>query len=169
MSPTAQHAGAEKEGKILAQTYRYHVDGNTVRKEQQAPEIRRREDSVEQRKQARRVLRNQNRVLAMSLPQAVLLLALCLIVGYMAFQYILVRSSISATNKVIQNEQAQLTELRQANEALRIRTEASLDLDEIYRVATEELGMVHAGEDQSVYYSKTESEYVRQYDNIPTE
>ena len=145
------------------------MDGNTVRKEQQAPEIRRREDSVEQRKQARRVLRNQNRVLAMSLPQAVLLLALCLIVGYMAFQYILVRSSISATNKVIQNEQAQLTELRQANEALRIRTEASLDLDELYRVATEELGMVHAGEDQSVYYSKTESEYVRQYDNIPTE
>ena len=43
----------------------------------------------------------------------------------------------------------------------------SLNLDEVYRIATEELGMVYPSKDQVILYNKTESEYVRQYEDIP--
>ena len=38
---------------------------------------------------------------------------------------------------------------------------------QIYKIATEELGMVYANKDQVRMYNKTESEYVRQYEDIP--
>ena len=42
-----------------------------------------------------------------------------------------------------------------------------MSLDHVYQVATEELGMVYAGKDQVLLYDKTESEYVRQNEDIP--
>ena len=47
------------------------------------------------------------------------------------------------------------------------RINTSIDLDNIYKIATEELGMVYANKDQVRMYNKTESEYVRQYEDIP--
>ena len=49
------------------------------------------------------------------------------------------------------------------------RINTSLDLDYVYRVATEELGMVYPNKNQVILYNKTESEYVRQYEDIPTQ
>ena len=42
----------------------------------------------------------------------------------------------------------------------------AIDFDYIYKTATEELGMVHAGKDQIVEYKSGESEYVIQYKDI---
>ena len=42
-----------------------------------------------------------------------------------------------------------------------------MDLDHIYDVATKELGMVYANKNQILLYDKTESEYVRQYEDVP--
>ena len=53
------------------------------------------------------------------------------------------------------------------NDALETRINTSIDLDNIYKIATEELGMVYANKDQVRMYNKTESEYVRQYEDIP--
>ena len=57
--------------------------------------------------------------------------------------------------------------LKTNNDALETRIETSVDLDYVYQVATEELGMVYANKDQVRLYNKTESEYVRQYEDIP--
>lgn len=40
-------------------------------------------------------------------------------------------------------------------------------MNHIYDVATNELGMVYASEDQIVHYEKSEREYVRQNEDIP--
>lgn len=40
-------------------------------------------------------------------------------------------------------------------------------IDHVYKVATEELGMVYANKNQILQYDKTESEYVRQNEDIP--
>ena len=50
---------------------------------------------------------------------------------------------------------------------LETRINTSIDLDNIYKIATEELGMVYANKGQVRMYNKTESEYVRQYEDIP--
>ena len=57
--------------------------------------------------------------------------------------------------------------LKSENDALETRINTSLDLDYVYRVATEELGMVYPNKNQVILYNKTESEYVRQYEDIP--
>ena len=61
----------------------------------------------------------------------------------------------------------QLEQLRSENDALQTRINTDMDLDHIYKVATEELGMVYANRNQVLLYDKTESEYVRQYEDIP--
>ena len=53
------------------------------------------------------------------------------------------------------------------NDALETSINTSIDLNEIYEIATKELGMVYANKDQVLLYDKTESEYVRQYEDIP--
>ena len=59
--------------------------------------------------------------------------------------------------------------MRTINSALENRISTLVDLDYIYQVATEELGMTYASDDQVIYYDKSESEYVRQYEDIPTD
>ena len=57
--------------------------------------------------------------------------------------------------------------LKSENDALQTRIDTYVDLDHVYQVATEELGMVYANKDQILLYNKTESEYVRQYEDLP--
>ena len=42
-----------------------------------------------------------------------------------------------------------------------------INLEEIYEIATDELGMVYAGEDQIIYYDSSNSDYIRQFGEIP--
>ena len=67
----------------------------------------------------------------------------------------------------IETIEKELEFLKSENDALETRINTSLDLDYVYRVATEELGMVYPNKNQVILYNKTESEYVRQYEDIP--
>ena len=58
-------------------------------------------------------------------------------------------------------------QIRSENDALETRINTSIDLDHIYDVAVRELGMVSANRGQIIRYKNTESEYVRQYEDIP--
>ena len=57
--------------------------------------------------------------------------------------------------------------MKQKNDALQNAISAALDPEKIFTIATEELGMVYPGDHQVIEYKKQESEYVRQYENIP--
>ena len=61
----------------------------------------------------------------------------------------------------------ELEQCKAENDALETRIKTDIDLEHIYKVATEELGMVYANKNQVLLYDKTESEYVRQYEDIP--
>ena len=67
----------------------------------------------------------------------------------------------------IETLEAQLETLKAKNDDLETSINTSIDLDHIYQVATQELGMVYANKDQILQYDKTESEYVRQNEEIP--
>ena len=67
----------------------------------------------------------------------------------------------------IERLEESIEKLKGDNDALLTRINTSVDLDYVYKVATEELGMVYANKDQVRLYNKTESEYVRQYEDIP--
>ena len=129
-----------------------YVEGNTVRKIERAPQY----EGQERRKQKKR---NSFSVL--------LLTAAMICTLYICVSYLKLQSSVTARLNHIESLEESIEKLKGDNDALLTRINTSVDLDYVYKVATEELGMVYANKDQVRLYNKTESEYVRQYEDIP--
>ena len=90
-----------------------------------------------------------------------------LVMGGLCFHYIQLQTEVNTRIHRIEQKKKQIEVLKQKNDALQNAINASLDPEKIYTMATEELGMVYPGENQVIEYKKQESEYVRQYENIP--
>lgn len=145
-----------------------YVDGNTVRKADPRREPRRHEPKIKRQPQvSHTVRRNQEKALHMDLPYVIALTIAAICALYICVNYLHVQSSITARIHNIEILDKQLETLKSENDALETRINTSIDLDYIYKVATEELGMVYANKNQVILYDKTESEYVRQYEDIP--
>ena len=114
-----------------------------------------------------RIRRNQERAMYMDLPYVVLLTIASICTLYLCIQYLHVQSSITARMHNIEVMEAKLEKMRAENDALETSINTSIDLNKIYEIATKELGMVYARKNQVLLYDKTESEYVRQYEDIP--
>ena len=67
----------------------------------------------------------------------------------------------------IKSLETRLDNLRTENDALERSIDTSVDLNYVYSVAVNELGMVRVGQGNIIQYDKTESEYVRQYEDLP--
>ena len=161
----------------IARTY---VDGNTVRKVQE-----RRQEALRQKRKQQKALerekilqdrekqyraqqeRLRNKTVEMDAPFIATLTIALTCTLLMCFSYIRLQTNINTRIHSIELMKQQLDQLKSENDALQNSIDTSLDLDRIYRVATQELGMVYADYSQTILYDKTESEYVRQYENIP--
>ncbi len=103
----------------------------------------------------------------MDLPYLVVLLIASCCTLFICINYIQVRSVMTNRVENIRKLEQELEALKVENDTEQTRINTSVDLDYVYKVATEELGMVYAGKDQIRMYHQTESEYVRQYEDIP--
>lgn len=92
-----------------------------------------------------------------------LILVAVFITMFTCVRYINVLSRQSTNNKKIVALSNELEALKEANDQKQLAIDTSINYDYIYKVATEELGMVHAGKNQIVKYKSGESEYVIQY------
>lgn len=113
------------------------------------------------------VRRNRERALQMNLPYVIVLTAAAVCALYLCVSYLKLQSSITARLNHIEELEESIEQKKADNDALETRINTSVDLDYVYKVATEELGMVYANKNQVRLYNKTESEYVRQYEDIP--
>lgn len=75
--------------------------------------------------------------------------------------------SLRSIEKQITNLEKDYNELREDNNIKRTRLDAMVDLDEIYRIATEELKMIKPDEDHVIKFASTKTSYLKQYKNIP--
>lgn len=91
-------------------------------------------------------------------------LTLWVCAGYLQLQ----ADNTSRTKELAALEQ-ELSNLKIENDDEYNRVTTSVDLEEIRRIAVEELGMVYAGADQVVLYDGRGSDYVKQYQEIPEE
>ena len=114
-----------------------------------------------------RIRRNQERALYMDLPYVIILTIASVFTLYLCINYLHLQSSITARMHHIETMEAHLEKLKAENDALETSINTSIDLNKIYEIATKELGMVYAKKNQVLLYDKTESEYVRQYEDIP--
>ena len=146
-----------------------YVYGTAVEKTAPSRQPGREEREQIQRKRRvnRAVRRNQEKALQMDLPYVFALTvaamsALCICVSYLQVQ-----STITGRIHRIEQLEQEVESLKSENDALQTRINTSVDLDHIYKVATEELGMVYANRNQVRLYDKKESEYVKQNEDIP--
>lgn len=86
---------------------------------------------------------------------------------YICVSYLQVQHDVVTMNKSIASMESQIMELKNKNDAAYSKVDTSVDLAYIYKVATEELGMVHPVENQVFTYQNQKSDYVRQYSDIP--
>lgn len=144
-----------------------YVDGNTVRQDRYHQEIRPHRDARSEYRQSHRVKRNQEKALYMDGPYVIALTIAAVATLFLCVNYLHVQASIRARMNHIEELELTLEHLKSENDALQTRIDTYVDLDHVYQVATEELGMVYANKDQILLYNKTESEYVRQYEDLP--
>lgn len=158
-----------------------YVDGNTVRrvnyeaaplydepakKQEKQPDIKKRgrnSQKAEARVTYREKSKCMNGIYAFTLTlAAVATLVLCV-------QYLKVQTEITEKTKYISSLKQNITTISSQNDALDYSINGFIDVDNVYKVATEELGMVMASEDNVKLYESTEQEYMMQVSDIPKE
>lgn len=98
------------------------------------------------------------------------LFILCLAIGgtlYTCVNYLNVQTGILENKQKITKLEKQLVKLQNENTAAMTELNTSLDLKNIYEIATSELGMVYPKENQVIPYKSNKSDYVKQYADIP--
>lgn len=143
----------------------YYVEGNVVRREERTYET-----FGESREQVRRrVHRNRAKAAQLSIPYVVMLTLAMAVTVAICYQMLMLKSDITASKRHIVTLQNQLDAMRLSNNAIEGSIAIYTDLDYIYKIATEEMNMIYPSEDQVIRFDRTESEYVRQYEDIPTD
>ncbi len=141
-----------------------YIYGNTAKQLDVREAIRQKPKRARNSHTARK---NREKAMFMN-PAYVFFLASALIVsGIILMNYIRLQSDITNSINHIAALESELNELKLSNDEEYSRIESSVDLEEIKRIAIEELGMTYAGEGQVVEYASEGSDYVRQIADIP--
>ncbi len=142
-----------------------YVDGNTVRKLESVPE--RREERKPRTRSA--VRQKRARALQMNLSYVVFLTAAAVITVMVCINYLKLQSQSTTYQKKVTSLNTQLSEMKLENDALYNSIVSSVDLEHVKEVAINELGMSYPSEDQIYTYQPSESDYVKQFQDVPTE
>ena len=151
----------------------YYVNGNTVRELDAQPVRRERIDRTkiqeEQQKKRRRNAARRNRERALHMSRGyVAFLTLCVgVIAFAAVALVQIQSQVTQRMEHIAALESQITDLKADNDARYKEIVTSVDLDYIKEVAINDLGMKYAAEDQIVYYSVENDNFMDQYSDIP--
>lgn len=148
---------------VAARQSAYYVHGNTVRN---VPPQRRGDDRPK-KKVNNTVRRNRERAKHMSAGYVLFLWAALVATGIILVYYIGLQSDITNSVKHISTLERQLNALKVANEEDYSRITSAVDLEEIRRIAIQELGMQYAQEGQIITFASENSDYVKQMAEIP--
>ena len=151
----------------------YYVNGSTVRKINAEPVRRERIDrskieEQQQKKRSRNAAR-RNRARALHMGRGyVAFLTLCVgVIAFAAVALVQIQSQVTQRMEHIAALESQITDLKADNDARYKEIVTSVDLDYIKEVAINDLGMKYAAEDQIVYYSVENDNFMDQYSDIP--
>lgn len=141
---------------------RYYIEGSAVRKVQEEPA--RREYVRQGVSPARRV---KVKAVPMNVGYIAVMASALVIVCAVLMSYVKLQSDITNHVTNISKLESQLNEMKLANDETYTKIMSSVDLEEIKRIAVNELGMKYAEEGQVIQYTGEGNDYVRQYGEIP--
>ena len=150
--------------------YGNYVDGNTVRKYAPAYDApaRRKKRPQQQPRQKEIVIGYEKREAVLGLRYTLFLVAaLALILGACII-YMNANIKLSRVKRDVLRQQEILSEIQEENAVLNEEiADFQINLEDVYQTATGTFGMVYAGQDQIIYYDSNNSDYIRQFGEIP--
>lgn len=151
----------------------YYINGSTVRQvapqpvRPERPDRRRIEEEQQKKRRRNAARRNRERALYMSRGYVIFLSSCIAVVAFMAVSLIQMQSQVTQRMKNIATLESQITDLKADNDARYKEIVTSVDLEYIKDVAINELGMHYATEDQIIYFSVENDNFMDQYSDIP--
>jgi len=95
------------------------------------------------------------------------ILALCAVaVFFVCYQYLKLQSTMKTNAETVIELQDQLAAMKAENNSYEAEINSSVNYEEIYNTAVEELGMIYPSKSQVINYESQVSEYVKQYKDI---
>lgn len=163
-----------------------YVDGTTARKLQAVPdyadnsdydddydyevERRRREQTYQERiRRERAQRRRREKTKTMDGASLVMLIVAVALTFYVSIQYIQVQTSMTQLSKSVAAKESEVAKMTKDNNAALEEISRAYDLSYVYKIATKELGMVFPNKDQVIRYNSRKSDYVKQFEEIPSE
>jgi hypothetical protein len=140
-----------------------YVQGNTARRLQALPAPQQMPD----RQVSTRTRRNRERALHMNIVSLLFMVVAMAAAGFILTWYLTLQSDITNSIKNISKLESRLNELKLENDENYSRITSAVNLEEIRRVAIQELGMRYAQEGQIVTFNGEGSDYLRQTGDIP--
>lgn len=151
-------------------SYSDYVQGNAVRKINtvEVPENAPRTYVGNERvNTTRETYRNREKALRMNLSYVMVLGVCCMILMAVCVKYLSLQDSISTRKASIVSIESNINTLKSQNDAVDFSINSYMDIENIAKIATEELGMIRATENQISFYNNTEHEYMKQFKDIP--
>ena len=96
----------------------------------------------------------------------VVVASLAIMLG-VVFQFIRLQTDVTRSREHYAAMRVEYEDLKRSNDLYRERIVSKVDINEVVRIAEEELGMKLAGEGQIISYSGQIDDYVKQYADIP--
>lgn len=159
------------------------IDGNTVKKVQEVPQRKRRpanqkikrvrhaQKKVRSEQEMRRLMRetqkNRERAKSMNIGFVVFLAAISTAVLFFCVNFLQLKSEITGKMSDVALLEAELTQLKEDNDAYYSQVTSNVDLTEIKQIAIGRLGMKYPSKNQTMTYQTARSSYVRQYQDVP--
>ncbi len=144
-----------------------YIEGNTARKLAVVPDYDREVQPIRRpspRKQERKQPKAFSGINFASL--LVLTVAIAATV-FVCADYLKLQTEVTKMEKSIKTMEKGLTALTNENDAAYAVINTAYDLDYVYKVAVEELGMVYPNNNEVITYEGSDEGYVRQYEDIP--
>lgn len=152
----------------------YYTAGSAARQLEAAPDYRQvrksrqeKEREEELRRRQRAARRNREKELRMSRSYVMFLTMAVIVFGVFTGTYIKIQSDVTARMKKISNLESQISDLKADNDEAYKRISTNVDLEQVKATAINELGMFYATEDQIIYYTIENDDYMNQYSDIP--
>ena len=140
-----------------------YVQGNTARRLQAVPE----RENEPLRKVSTRTRKNRERARHMNIGSVLSMAVAIVAAGFILTWYLTLQSDITNSIKHIAALESELNELKRDNDENYNRITSDINLEEVKRVAIQELGMSYAKEGQIVIFNGEGSDYIRQTGDIP--
>ena len=172
MNGTVKRPNNDYRRNVGKQNNKIYVYGNTVRQMNAAPQRRSAQDRELQRVPAqhrnRGVSRHRSRARQITQPYVIFLSIVALITIGVCINYVQLKSRNTAYRSELSDMEVRISEEKMLNDAAYEKVIGSIDLEYVRDVAINRLGMEYAEEGQIIPYNSQESDYIRQYSDVPT-